>query len=341
MIKRFGVLLLLTLLVLSLMLTGCSGAEKTSSTTNEEVKKYEWKFNVSVAEESSWTRGAKKFAELVSEKTNGNITINVYPNEQLSGGNMTKAVDMARAGTFEIDLRSTLAWSSAEQKLGALSLPFLFTSYEEVDEVLSGDVGTMIGEIMERNNLKLLAFGENGYRQLTTKGIRVSSPEDMKGLKVRVPTSPVLVDTFKTLSADPTVIDFAELYMALQVGTIDGQENPLGLILTSKLYEVQDYLTMWNYCYDPLLFTIHKNVWESLSPEYQEIVESCAKEAMEWQVKINREENDAILKQLEDSGLEVIYPSEQEIEKFKEITKPVYKRMEDAFGKELIEALQK
>jgi tripartite ATP-independent transporter DctP family solute receptor len=303
-------------------------------------KKYNWKFNVPVAESSTWTRGARKFVELVEQKTGGNITIKVFPNEQLSGGDMVKAIEMARAGAFELDIHSTIIWSNIEPKIGALSLPFAFKDYATVDRLLAGTVGEIVKKLVEGNNLHFLAFGENGYRQLTTKKTRVTSPEDMKGLKFRVPTSPVMVDTFKAMGADPTVINFAELFIALQQGTVDGQENPLGLIESSKFYEVQDYVTMWNYLYDALVFSINKKAWDSLSPEYKKIIEECAKEAMAWQIKITREEDKTLLASLQEKGLEPVILTDEQIKKFQDATKPVWNKFTGNFGVEIMDALK-
>ena len=333
--KKLSVLVLLILLAASVVF---AAGQKEGAADQE--KTYSWKFNVPVAETSSWYRGAEKFKELVEERTNGNITITVYPNEQLSGGDMVKAIEMARAGIFELDVHSTIIWSNIEQKLGALSLPFAFKDYAEVDKALSGKFGELVIDLVEANNLHFLAFGENGFRQLTTSRKKVTTPQDMRGLKFRVPTSPVMVETFKALGADPTVINFAELFIALQQRTVDGQENPLGLIESSKFYEVQDYVTMWNYLYDALIFTIHQDVWDTLSPEYKKIVSDSAREAMAWQIKINREENASLLAELEKKGLEPVVLTDEQINEFRKATRPVWARMQDNFGADIMSALE-
>lgn len=333
--KKLSVLVLLILLIISPVFSAGRGEP-----AEEKEKTYNWIFNVPVSEASSWYRGASRFKELVEQKTNGNISIVIVPNEQLSGGDMVRAIEMARAGSFELDIHSTIIWSNIEQTMGAISLPFAFTDYDDVDRALSGKVGEIIIDLVEQNNLHFLAFGENGFRQLTTSGKKVTSPQDMRGMKFRVPTSPVMLETFRALGSDPTAVDFAELFIALQQGMVDGQENPLGLIESSRFYEVQDYVTMWNYLYDALIFTIHKDVWDNLSPEYQQIVSDSAEAAMAWQIKINREENQALLAQLEGKGLEPVLLTDEQISEFRSATRSVWDRMRDTFGSEIMSAIE-
>lgn len=345
--KRLMVVAIWVLIALlaTAAMTGCSAgkpAEQKQQGQSEQApsKKYSWKLSVTTAESSSWTRGAKKFADLVKERSNGNIVITVYPNEQLSGGNQPKGIEMVVSGATEMSIHSTMIWSVVEPRLAAVSLPFLFKNEAEVDRALNGKAGELLKQAVEAKGVKFLAWGENGFRQLTTGKKPVAKPADLKGLKIRVPAINILVSTFKQFGADPTVMNFSEVFTALQQGAIDGQENPLGVIDSSKLYEVQKYITMWNYCYDPLILSINKKLWDSLDSDTQKLLATAAKEAMDYQIKVNREENAAILKKLEEKGMKIITPSPDDLVAFQKACEAVYAEAEKTIGKDLIDMLK-
>ena len=145
---------------------------------------------------------------------------------------------------------------------------------------------------------------KTAFRQLTTNKKEVVTPDDMKGQKIRIPSMKMYIDLYKALGADPTVMNFAEVFTSLQQGTIDGQENPVPVIYTSKLAEVQKYMTIWNYSYDPIVLGVNKKMFDALDKETQNILRQTAKEACEYQVKLNREEEAKQLAEMKSEGHE-------------------------------------
>ncbi len=331
--KRIIQLSLLMLVLVSFVACGNSG---------DSGEKITLKMSVTGSEQSTWTAGAEKFAEIVKEKTNGEIEIKVYPNEQLSGGNQAKGIEMLTTGSTDISLHSNIIYSIMDEKFGVISLPWLLPSYDIVDEKLAeGSAGRKaIEEMLDEKGVVFLGFGENGFRQLTNNVKEVKTPEDLEGLKIRVPGMKMYISLFTALGADPQSMNFAEVFTALQQNTIDGQENPADIIDSSKLYEVQKYISIWNYSYDALILGMNKEKFNSLTEEQQKILKEAAKEALQYQIDLNREKEEGQFKKFEENGMTVTVVEEAEIEKFKEKVQSVYDEYEGIIGKELIDAFK-
>ncbi len=197
------------------------------------------------------------------KKTNGEVEVKVYPNEQLSGGNQGKGVEMLRNGAIDISFHSNIIYSIMDERFGVISLPWLLPDYETVDEKLNGTGGEAINEILDEIGIVGLGFGENGFRQITNSKRPIKTPEDMEGLKIRIPGIKMYISLYKALGSDPQAMNFAEVFTSLQQKAIDGQENPTDIISSSKIYEVQEYLSVWNYSYDAIILGINKDKFES------------------------------------------------------------------------------
>src|SRR5699024_5527079 len=156
---------------------------------------------------------------------------------------------------------------------------FLFKDLDEADATLQGDGGEALKEVLREIGVEPLGFGENGFRQVTNKVRPITNPDDIEGLKIRVPGITMYTDLYRALGADPSTMSFSEVITSLQQNVIDGQENPIDAIHAFKLDEVQDYITMWNYSYDPIVLGINKKLFESLSPEDQEMFQRLGAEA--------------------------------------------------------------
>ncbi|HHY99808.1 MAG TPA: DctP family TRAP transporter solute-binding subunit, partial [Tissierellia bacterium] len=286
---------------------------------------------------STWEKGALKFAELVNERTGGMVEIKVYPNEQLSGGNQGKGIEMLMTGATDLTYHSNIIYSIMDERFGVISLPFLFSSVEDIDKALAGEGGKAINELLLEKNVVGLGFGENGFRQLTTGKKPVRSLEDIKNMKIRIPGMKMYTSLFKALGADPLTMNFAEVFTALQQGTIDGHENPIDTIYAAKIHEVQKYITMWDYSYDAIILGMNKDRFESFDAETQQIFRDAAKEACEYQIKLNREVAEEELKIFQDAGMEIITLTEEQKQPFREAVQVVYEEYEPIMGKELID----
>jgi tripartite ATP-independent transporter DctP family solute receptor len=252
--------------------------------------KSEYKLSVVVAPNTPWGMGAQRFADLVREKTEGKINIKVYYSGQLFAGQQTNEFQLLRTGVADFAIGSTINWSPQVKELNLFNLPFFFPSYKELDAVKEGQAGRMIFQRLRQLGAEPLAWGENGYRQLTNSKRPVRTPEDLAGLKIRVVGAPIFIDTFRALGANPTSLNFSETLTALQQGVVDGQENPIvGVIIPYKLWELgQRYLTVWNYVIDPLIFAASVQTWRSFPAEVQKAIQEAALEAARYQTALAR-----------------------------------------------------
>ncbi len=334
--------LLSLVMALAIVVSFTACGDKSASSDESGAETVTLKMSVTGSEQSTWTAGAEKFAEIVKEKTNGGIEIKVYPNEQLSGGNQAKGIEMLTTGSTDITMHSNIIYSIMDEKFGVISLPWLLPNYETVDEKLAeGGAGYKEFEkMLDEKGVVFLGFGENGYRQLTNNVREVKTPEDLEGLKIRVPGMKMYISLFTALGTDPQSMNFAEVFTALQQNTIDGQENPADIIDSSKLYEVQKYLSIWNYSYDALVLGINKEKFNSLTEEQQQILRDAAKEALKYQIDLNREKEAGQFEKFAENGMTVTTVEEEQIAKFKEKVQSVYDEYEGIIGKELIDAFK-
>lgn len=346
--KLFSSVLAMSLLALTVVGCGSNEAnapkegDKPAAEAPKEEQKDPLKLKVSitVSETDTWGQAAKKWAEDVEKKSNGRITMKLYPNEQLSNGNSPKGLEAVQNGSTEISIHSTIIYNVLDKKFAAPSLPWLVPSYEAADKAMNGKGGEMLAELIRTKGIEPLAYGESGFRQLTNSKKAVTTPEDLAGMKVRTPSMEMMVDSFKSFGADPTVMNWSEVFTALQQGVIDGQENPLPIILNGKLYEVQKHLTLWNYIYDPLVFGMNKKLFDSLDPETQKLLKETAQEAAKYQKELNRKQNEEVLAQLKEKGMEVTELTPEQMKVFQEKVKPVIDSYESVIGKDLLDAFR-
>lgn len=343
--KVLAITLILTLAALSF--TGCApkpaaptAGAPAESAPAEEVKPEVLKMSVTTADGSTWTIGAQKFAELVKEKTGGKIEVKVYPNEQLSGGNQGKGVEMLMSGAIDLSYHSNIIYSIMDEKFGVISLPWLLPDNETADEKLAGAGGEAIKKLLLEKGVVGLGFGENGFRQITNSKREIKTLKDMAGLKIRIPGIKMYIALYKALGANPTAMNFSEVFTALQQKAIDGQENPTDVISSSKLYEVQEYMSVWNYSYDALILGINKAKFESFSPEIQKAIQEAAEEACKFQVALNREKGEKQVQEFKDKGMKVYEFTAEDMKPFIEAVQPVYTEYEGIMGKEFIDAFR-
>jgi len=224
--------------------------------------------------------GGQKFADLVRERTNGRINIKVYTAASLMAGKQTNEFMILRRGVADFAFASTINWSSTIKEVNLFNLPFFFPDYEALDRVTEGEVGRDIGKMLERNGVILLAWGENGFRELTNSKRPIRRPEDLKGLKIRVVGTPIFIDIMKALGANPVNMNWAEAKVAFQQGVVDGQENPVvSILIPVQIWQFDKYITIWHYVIDPLMLTVNAKVFKSFTPEDRKIVMEAAREA--------------------------------------------------------------
>ena len=347
--KKF--LALILALVMSLSLVACGGGDDTAAedTTSDDTSSEEsgttfeeqtWKFTCSATENTPWADMGREFGELVSEATGGAVTVEVYAADQLTAGNQTEGIQGVMDGTIELSAHSNIIYSSFDQRLNVVSLPFLFDSYDDVDAKLDGAAGEAVGEVVEDLGLHLLGIAENGFRHVTNSVRPIETVDDMKGLKLRVAGSELLNEEYTAWGANWTNANWSEVYTGLQTGTYDGQENPLPTADGASIAEVQDYVTYWTGVYDCIFFTMNGELYDSLSPELQAIVDECGQKAAQNQREKERAMDEEILAKWEEEGVTVTRLSEEGAAEFKEAASYIYEdeKFVEMMTPELIEA---
>ena len=283
-------------------------------------------------------RVADKFAELVKEASDGNVTIDVYPNDQLAGGNSTKGIEMIAGGGVDLAAYATCVMAVIDEQLSVATIPWIFDDYKHAREVIDGTGGEYYAERLEAKGITYLGSFHNGFRQITNSKREVRTPDDVKRLKIRVPGSEVYMKFFKTLGADPVAMSWSEVFTAIQQGTIDGQENGICITESAKMDEIQDYLTLWNYTYENDLFVANTEIWESLEPKTRELLQEKAKEACEWGRDTVEEEEAAIVEEFKSEGMTVTELTEEELDAFKNKISGVKQEFIEKYGEKACKA---
>lgn len=301
----------------------------------------EYRLSTVVGTAFPWGKAGERWGEIVRQKTDGRINIKLYPGVSLVAGDQTREFTAIRQGVIDLAIGSTINWSPQIRELNLFSLPFLMPDYAAIDALTQGEVGKDLFKRLERAGVVPLAWGENGFREVTNSKRELRTPADFKGLKFRVVGSPLFLDTFTALGANPTQMSWADAQPALASGAVDGQENPLTIFTAAKLHNVgQKNVTLWGYVADPLIFVVNREVWESWTPADRNIVRAAAVEAGKYCIDLAREgmtgANPAVVKQIEGFGVKVVKPTAQEMAQFKKATKPVYDKWAKQIGPALV-----
>ena len=309
-----------------------------------------WNFTCSTTETSTWAEGGRKFGELIEKATGGKIKVNVYAADQLTNGNQSEGIQALIDGDpVQISMHSNLIYSAFDPRFNVVSLPFLFDSVEDADAKLDGEAGEKLKEILDEYGLHCMGIAENGFRQLTNSKQEVKTVDDMKNLKTRVAGSNLLMECYKRWGADATNMNWSETYTALQQKTVEGQENPLPAIDAASVQEVQPYCSMWNAIYDCLFFCINGDIYDSMTPEQQEVIDECGRLATQYEREINRAGDDEIMNRWQnENGVTITNYEDMDINSFKQAVDGVdewYQKELEGQGyddaKELIETFTK
>ncbi|MGP1411149.1 MAG: TRAP transporter substrate-binding protein [Peptoanaerobacter stomatis] len=330
-------------LVLSGVLLGCSNKTEAPTSKNDNTENAE-SITLNIGhvepENRSTHQALLEFKKNVEERTSNSILIEIHPNGALGGDvQLTESVAM---GTLDMALPSTSVLTKYSDDFGVLDMPYLFTAPENAFKAMDGEIGEYFNAKLEEKGIHNLGYSYNGPRSTTTNVKAIEKPEDLKGIKMRVMESPIFIDFYKTLGANPTPMSFTELYTGLQQGTVDAQENPPSLILANKFYEVQKYLSVDEHVHNFLAFIMNKNKFDSLTEEQQKILTEEAKSYVEKQRALELEDNKkAIEKLATEGGLQVNELSEEQKQAFKDALKPMYEEYSQKFSKELFEKSDK
>lgn len=323
--------------LLAILVSGCSHKDVSSDSSDKTKKEdiIEFKFAHCQNEGMPYSILAKKFIELVKEKSEGKIIGKEYPAMVLGAEReMAEGVQM---GTIEIANITVAPLSNFAPQLQVLDLPFVFETPEDAHKKIDGPLGKKLTEILDNRGFKTLGFTESSGRHLTTNTKPVYKAGDLKGMKIRVMEIPLHIDTYTLLGSDPTVINFGELFTALQQGVVDGMDMPINLIWGQRFYEVQKYLMLTNHFYCHSVMLASPTFWEKLTPEQQQIFIEAAEEARLYQrEQIKKLDAECLDNIKSKSSMEIISTDKIDIKSFREAVRPVYEKYEDVVGKDLL-----
>ncbi len=325
--------------ILILVMAACGGGDdeggETEGSEGNEASGDQQNLRISIGVNDSHPEyeGAVRFKELVEEQTD-DFNVEVYHSGQIADDRA--AVEMLQLGTLEITIPSTSPMVNFIPEYGVFDLPFTIPNEEVADQVLDGEFGDEMLDMLEDQGLVGLAWWENGFRNLTNDTRPVESVDDLNGLNVRTMENDIHMDAWSAMGANPTPMAFTELFTAMQQGTIDGQENPYPTIETSNYDEVQQYLSGTNHVYTPFVFLMDKELWDGFTEEQQTIIEEAALEAGEYNRERNREVAEESLETLQEN-MEYSEISEEELERFRESVEPVIENSRTDLGDEVVD----
>ncbi len=313
------------------------GALLLSGAASAEIKDRTLRFAFQNAEEHPQGQGAKKFGELVEQKSGGKIKVRLFPSGQLGGDLQT--VSSLQGGTLDVTVLNAGLLVGQVKEFQLFDLPFLFESGKEADAVVDGSFGQKLAAMLPAKNLVSLGYWELGFRNVTNSRRPINKLEDIAGLKVRVVQSPLYIDLFNTLGANAVPLPFPELYTALEQKTVDGQENPVTLINTSKFYEVQKHLTLTRHTYNPQIVIFSKRVWDRLDAEEKKLIEEAAAEARTFQRQYSREQETKALDAVRAAGMQVVELPAAEVARIRDKVQPVVKKFSEGVPEATVKEL--
>lgn len=311
-------------------LTGCS-----SSNTDSEIT-----FSHITGDRSEWHLGAERFKTLVeqrSQQAGDPIEVTLFTQASLSNNNQQTELDNIQGGSLVMSWESSILLSTLDPAWSVFSLPWLLDDYQQAETLCTGPLGQEMLQRLETKRLVGLGYGFNGFRQITNNKRPIIRPDDLIGLKIRVPSIQMYIALFSLWQAQPSSMNFGELIPALRSGAMDGQENPLHIIHSAKLFEVQMYLTVWQYSFDPLVLCVNRDWWNRQSASRRDLLRTCAAEACAAQRQIVRDNEATHLQELQQQGMEIVTLTALEREVFRQSAASIYDDYRNQIGGELLD----
>ncbi|MCO7246709.1 TRAP transporter substrate-binding protein [Halomonas sp. Mc5H-6] len=285
---------------------------------------------------SHYSVGADAFKETLEELSDGAYTVNEHPSGSLGGER--EMIEGLQIGTVDFVITSTGPLGNFVPETYVLDLPFLFEDYEEARCVLDSELGDELLAKMSDHDLVGLAWSENGFRHMTNSQREIATPEDAEGLRVRTMENSVHQEAFRQMGARPTPMAFPELFTALQQGTVDGQENPITVIVATNFWEVQDYLSLTGHVYSPAVVLGSPIFMDGLSEEERGWFEQAAQASAEaTRAEVSRLEREGV-ELLQEKGMTV--KTDIDVAPFQEAVKPAYEIFTSEYGNEMLERVQ-
>ena len=296
------------------------------------------RFGYGLAEDSNQGRAVKAFAEDLAKRTGGKLRAKGFASASL--GNDNQMQNALIGGAQEMTVVSTATLVGIDDNFGIYDLPFLFRSEQEADAILDGSFGTKLSARLEAKGLIGLVYWENGFRNLTNSKRPIARIEDLQGIKLRVMQNPVYIDMFNGFGANAIPLAFAELFTALESHTVDGQENPVNTIQSSKFYEVQKYLSITKHVYSPWIVLASKKWWDALNADEKKAIQESAAASRAFERKDSREAGAKALDALKQQGMQVTVIAPKEIDRMQDAARPAIAKFSANGHADLVKELQ-
>jgi tripartite ATP-independent transporter DctP family solute receptor len=330
--KNWLVLTVLTFILVGLM--GCADTGQTNVPLAPNARIF--KLTLTYEENSVWFRGATRFAELVKQRTNGRYAITIFPKAALASGSQAKELEMVQNGQIDFSFSTTPYIAAIDPRFEILSLPWFFDSVDGMDQALAGSLGEELLRPLEAKNLIGLGFAEAGFGCFYNSKREIKTPDDLKGLRIRVASAKVVNSTMKALGATPVVLSVPDTYAALQNGVVDGVELSLDTFVTNKYYEVQKFASLCSYRPNIVALLAGKTTWNSLDADTQKIIRQAAQETLNYINQETRKVTDSNVRLLKDKGMAVTQLTADQVKAFRDKVAPVYAEFEPVIGKDLM-----
>jgi len=280
---------------------------------------------------------ATKFAELAAAKTQGRVTIQVHPDGVLFGGDQNAAVNQLGAGALQMVMLASNVFASFEPRINIMSLPYLFSNYDELQKFMAGQPGQTILRSLERINVEGVTMALRTFRHTTTRDQPITTADGFKGLKIRVPNNQLFVKFFQAVGANPTPMAFPEVYTALQLKAIDGQENPVEVPFNNRFYEVQKQLNLTGHIGDAFILAANRTAWNGLPADVRSGLQESAREAAAFKATTDIAQEQKIIGELKARGMTVNELAPGEKAKLQKIARDLYPQFEQMVGKDFLQ----
>ncbi len=338
--RKMTCFVLTMLLLCGMLLSGGCKEQQTKHGAKERYERVRLVLTCNGTEVGIETKVANRLAELVSEESGGNVQIEVHPNDVLGGGNSNEAVRALAEGAVDMGAYVSGTISLLDPRLEVATIPWTFSGYQEARKIIDDTGGAYYEKVLNEYGLVYLGSAHNAMRQLTSNRNPIHSPEDLKGMRIRVLGGEVYRRLFSTLGAEPIPMSWSELSIAIRQGVIEGQDNGFYLMQSGGLDKIQKYMTVWNYMYENYLFVANRKTFDNLEPKTRELIKRKAKEACEWGRDYLENEEARVREKFIEEGLEITDLTPEELEVFKRQVQPLRESLKQKYGKEACEAFR-
>ena len=300
----------------------------------QDIKERNLRFAFSLAKDHPLGTGAQKFADAVAQKSGGKMKVSLFPGAVL--GSDPQNLSAVRGGTLDFTSMATGLVASIDKQFMVFDLPFLFNNAQEAYAIADGPIGTKMQADLAASGVIGLGIWDLGFRNITNSKRAITKAEDVQGLKIRVIASPIFIDLFTTLGANPVPMTFGEVYGALESRAIDGQDNPVAVIESAKFAEVQKYLSLTRHVYTGMPFMMSKKTWDSMSQDERDIIRAAAEEAKQAERKATQAQELSSMEALKKS-MQVNEVSAAEVERLRQKIQPVTQKFSGEIGESLVQ----